>query len=667
MNILVPDSWLREYLDTKATARDIKEKLSLSGPSVERMNQSGNDMVYDIEITSNRVDMASVYGIAREAAAILPRLSIPAVLKPLSVAVPPNVEHPLPMNISDPEIICNRILGIVMEVEPMKPSPDYIRQRLEKSGVRSLNNLVDITNYVMLEVGHPTHVFDYDRVKTHTFIIRKAKQNEQIITLDGKKYLLSAEDVIIDDGTGRVIDLPGIMGTENSVVNQSTKRIIFFIESNNPNLIRKTSMRYGIRTMAATINEKHPDPETAKTAMMRGIFLFQQIAGGKPVGNLIDIYPNKTQPKNISVSTDFINSRLGIQLSGGEISEILQLLKFTVMETGNGSLNVTPPTYRQFDVTIPEDVVEEVARIFGYHNLPSLLMDGPIPLSKRPIILPFENKTKTILKYWGFTEVKNYSFISEELIKKSGLNVENHLKLANPLTEELTYMRINLIPSILENIKNNQGFSENLMLFELSHVYKPQKENLPEEKLMLAVTAQTDFFSMKGIAEQLLLELGIPDAIEEEDSSDQLFHPYQSVNYRKNGRRIGIAGRLHPEIQQKFTIKQITYLAYLDMSAITQLSSQLKKYHVITPFPPVIEDISLVHEPDIRMGKVMEFIKKSDPLIRNISYVIQYKNVTTLRLTFRSDEKGLTSEDIAPIREKIASMLKEKFRITVKS
>ncbi len=500
MNILLPDSWLREYLETDATPQQLKDCLSLCGPSVERVNKVGDDYIYEIEITSNRADCASVIGIAREAAAILPRFGIKANLKPFYSSNEVRSSRyartlTLPMAVSDPEMICNRIMGVVIEVDPMKDSPKYMKERIEKSGVRTLNNFVDITNYVMLELGHPSHVFDYDRIKTHKFLIRFAKKNEPIITLDNKKYLLSDEDVIIDDGTGRVIDLPGIMGTENSVVNQNTNRIFFFIESNNPVLIRKTSMRYGIRSMAATINEKHPDPELVKTALLRGIELYQELAGGKVASEIIDIYPNPPKPQKIKVSIKFINERLGIELKVQEIIDILQSLRFNQqLTTNNQQLIITPPSFRQFDVTIPEDIVEEVARIYGYHNLPNRLMTGEIPVTHKPKILDFEVGIKQILKFWGYTETYNYSFISKDLIEKANLKIADHLKVANPLTADIEYMRISLIPSMLETLAKNQFYSDNLQLFELAKVYVPRKNDLPFEIPILATSNQKDFY-----------------------------------------------------------------------------------------------------------------------------------------------------------------------------
>ncbi|MBI2611148.1 phenylalanine--tRNA ligase subunit beta, partial [Candidatus Gottesmanbacteria bacterium] len=692
MNILIPDSWLREYLKTDATSKQIKESLSLCGPTVESLQKIGNDIVYNIEITSNRVDMASIYGIAREASAILPRFGINAQLLSTTNYKLPTINYPaFPMDISDPEKNCNRILGVVMDIDSVKPSPKFVKDRLEKSGIRALNNLVDITNYVMLELGHPSHVFDYDRIKTHKFIIRRAKKSEPIITLDSKKYFLSDEDVIIDDGEGRVIDLPGIMGTENSVVNENTKRIIFFIESNKPEVIRKTSMRYGIRTMAATINEKYPDPELAKIALLRGIELYKELAGGKIKSEIIDIYPNKSKPKAISVSVDFINDRLGIKLKPLEITEILKSLGFQVaIKTprmvdqrdsseveGSGKLEITPPTFRQFDIEIPEDIVEEVARIYGYHNLPSEIMSGKIPLPKdtsdggpKGLLrgggimanpLPIEEKIKTILKYWGFTETYHYSFVSEKLLEKVELNPKEHLKVSNPLSKDSEYMRTSLIPSLLETIEKNQHYKDNLQLFELSKVYIPKKatktpgrwpkdslqvegSDLPQEISMLCIVSQKDFYHLKGIVKSLLFELGIKDYSELTTHNPQpttFFHPLQTLQISKDQKLIATIGTLYPFLTQSFNIKNPTYIAYLNVELLVKNFSSLKHFTPIPFYPPIIEDITLPIRPMTPIGPIIDKIYKTSSLVKNVELVGIYKNRATLRLTFQDPTKNL--------------------------
>lgn len=676
MNILLPDSWLREYLDTSATPKQIKDCLSLCGPSVERVEKKGNDYIYDVEITSNRVDMASVLGVAREANSILPRFGIPAALKQLELNEPSKPEFHLPMNITDPQKNCNRIMGIVMEVNPMEQAPEYMKDRIEKSGVRSLNNLVDVTNYVMLEVGHPCHVFDYDRIKTHTFSLRRAKNNEPIKTLDGKTYLLNEEDVIIDDGTGRIIDLPGIMGTENSVVTRDTRRIIFFIESNNPVLIRKTSMRYAIRTMAATINEKHPDPELVKTAMLRGIELYQKFAGGKVAGELIDIYHGKTIPKKISVSDSFINERLGVKLSKSEIINILESLSFEIDDKDTsevskgllrgGGIRVTPPTFRQFDVTIPEDIVEEIARIYGYHNLPSRLMEGQIPVSyKSNIHLDLEEKIKTVLKYWGYTEVYHYSFISEELIKKTGLPVSAHLKVANPLTHEIEYMRNSLFPSMLNTIIQNQDKNDSLKLFELAKVYIRANSNLPSELSMLLIISQEDFYTIKGLVESLLSELGIAK-YDIKPNTLTLLHPNISVEFKVGNSIVGRAGKLHPQLSSQINLKGDFFAAYLSLAEIEKRIKPSKIYQPIPQYPPVIEDLTFILPVGVKIGHVLETAARVN-LVSKAELTDRFKNQITLKITYQDKTKNLDSEKVKSIRDTIISLCKNRFNLRLKS
>lgn len=696
MNILLPDSWLREYIDTDATPQQIKDCLSLCGPSVERINKVGNDYIYDIEITSNRIDMASVYGIAREAAAILPRFGLKAALKTprgwqaeaeAKAITPPMVKESdrLPMEVSDPDKICNRIMGIVIEVDKMKDSPGFMKERIEKSGIRSLNNLVDITNYVMLELGHPCHVFDYDRIKTHKFFIRQAKKNEVIITLDDKKYLLSPEDVIIDDGTGKVIDLPGIMGTENSVVNQNTKRIFFFIESNNPVLIRKTSMRYGIRTMAATINEKHPDPQLVKTALLRGIELYQNIAGGKVASEIIDIYPTPPNPHKIKISVEFINERLGVELSKEEIIGIIKSLEFSVDQrpaspsqggptTKDQQLFITPPSYRQFDVTIPEDIVEEVARIYGYHHLPNRLMTGEIPQTNKPKILILEEKVKNILKYWGYTETYNYSFISKVLIEKSGLKINNHLKVANPLTAEIEYMRTSLVPSMLETIAKNQFYKDNLELFELSNIYIPKRNDLPNEIPILVISNQEDFYKLKGIVSTLLIELGFSDISEIIPKEDKdyagtgrhFWHPQQILSFVKNGKILGYAGKMHPKLIQNFQINSDLFLAVLNFELISQISNPEKHYIPISPYPAVIEDLTLQYPPKTYIQPIISEIYNINKLVKKVEVIGRYQGSTTVRITYHDEKKNLESADVQKVRTQILQALKSKFNSALK-
>ncbi|TXH01531.1 MAG: hypothetical protein E6P95_01615, partial [Candidatus Moraniibacteriota bacterium] len=282
MNILIPNSWLSEYLQTNATPQQFADAMSLTSVSIERIEKVGSDFVYDIEVTTNRPDLMSIVGIAREASAVLPQQGYTAKFKPHTIDHTPTTSKSDMLCISSDPTLINRIMAVVLEID-LHASPEYISDRLTKTGIRSINNAVDVTNYIMREIGHPSHVFDYDRLNNHTLNIRRSKKGEKITTLDGKEYTLPGNDIVADDGNGTIIDLLGIMGTANSVVVDTTKRIVLFLDNNNHNLLRKTSMNLGIRTEAAVLNEKGVNPDIMLPTLVTGIELLKKYAGAKVI------------------------------------------------------------------------------------------------------------------------------------------------------------------------------------------------------------------------------------------------------------------------------------------------------------------------------------------------------------------------------------------------
>lgn len=664
MYIKILDSWLREYLLTGATPDDIQKYVSLCGPSVEKINKIKDDYIYDIEITTNRIDTVSVLGIAREAAAILPRFGIKAVFKNIQTAEPAQHTNRLPLSIRDPNFLCDRLIGIVMDGVKIGPSTSLIGNRLEKSGIRALNNVIDITNYVMLELGHPLHVFDYDRIKTSKLLIRYAKEGEYLTTLDDKKCLLDKKDIIIDDGNGRIIDLPGIMGTKNSVVAEKTKRIVVFVESNDPTAIRKTSLRLDLRTQAATINEKHPSPNLAKTAILRAIQLYQDHTNARISSPLIDIYPKPVQPTQIDVSIDFISWRIGIKIPTADIIKILISLGFKVVKKAD-NLNITPPSFRQFDILLKEDIVEEVARIWGYHKLPSNLMSGPLPTAYQSDDLAIEDEIKTMLKYWGFIETYSYSFISHDLITKSGLDSNTHLRIDNPLTEDFEYMRISLIPSLLHNISLNQHQRNNFNLFELAKIYLPQKPSLPKEISMLVFSGQ-DYYRQKGVIETILPQFGIKNWVMS-SSNSSFWHPKQTLSLVVNNQKLATVGALHPKLKQAFRLKHDWYLAELDIDILIKLADFKKQYNPPSAYPPVYENLALIIPKSVGLGLLIEDIRNLSPLISNISFLDRFNNLTTLKITYQRNDRNLTAREVREVRNTILSHLQSKFNARLKT
>ena len=658
MNIKIVDSWLREFLDTKASPSEIAKQLSLTSVSVERTDPArhasagvaggkvGDDYVYNIEVTTNRPDLMSVTGIAKEASAALFQQGIFAKYNPPKTPKIQQGSISFPIEIKNDSRLVNRIMAVVLEVKIGK-SPKEISQRLELSGIRSLNNVVDVTNYVMREIGHPAHVFDYDLLNTKKMIIRQSKKGEVITTLDGKAYRLLGGDIVADNGEGEIIDLLGVMGTANSVVQGSTKRILFFLDNNNPRNIRRTSMSLGIRTEAAIINEKGVDPNIMDSAFKRGIELYQQIAQGKVVSKILDIYPNKPKANIIKVPIEKINRIIGVKINGATCAEILEKLGFEVKRAGE-NLEVKTPTSR-LDVALDEDVIEEISRIYGYHRLPSVV---PNFLTNKPGTFAdnfyFEQKTKNALKYWGFTEVYTYSMVSEDLYDGP---VQNALKLKNPLSQDMVYLRNSLIPSLLEVVEGSKSKDE-IKIFELANIYQRREGDLPQERLTLGGVLKKNsasFFEIKGLIEALFEDLGIK-------------------NYKFKQTEVGGGGIL-------IASKEVGYIEILNnnlidfelnFKEILNFASNKKTYKPLAKFPGVIEDITFILDEGVLTQDVIEEISLQSFLVREVTLKDQFENARTFHVIYRAEDKNLTSKEVSEIREQIIDSVVKEFKASVK-
>ncbi len=651
MNIQILDSWLREHLKTKANASQIAKTLSLSSVSVEKLEKKGTDYLYHIEVTSNRPDLMSVLGIAREAAATLSEIGIEATFMPLNIDKKQiSIKEKLPLTIVNDESITYRVLAAILEVK-VKKSPKFIAERLESSNIRSLNNLIDITNYVMREVGHPCHVFDYDRIDTHKIIIRKSKKGEKIKTLDGKEHVLEGDDIVADNGKGEIIDLLGIMGVANSVVTENTKRIILFFDNNKPSQIRKTSMKQGIRSEAAILNEKGVDRELALTAMQRGIKLYEEFAEGKLLSNIIDIYPVKQKIKDIKISEKKIEKVIGVHIPIEKCKKILTKLSFEVKTIGK-EIIVRPPSFRAEDITLPEDLIEEIGRIYGYDKLPSVIV--PLFQTDEKQIEKDEyfliKRVKNALKYWGFTECYTYSMVSEELLEGP---TNDSVEIANPINEDMVYMRKTLIPSLLEVIKKNSTKKE-IRIFEISNVYEKRGNKLPAEILHFAGIVKKNnlsFFEVKGILEQLLIDLGIKNV------------KFKESEREVNGASLFINKEYIGEIQI-FDEDLINF--ELNLDEILKFVNLKKNYKPLSKFPPVIEDLAIIADENVKTNEIIKKIKEQSDLIEDVTLLDQYENTRTFHVIYQHFEKNLTNKEVSEIREKILSSLKSAFSAYLK-
>lgn len=648
MNILVPYTWLKEHLNTTASPEEMQRLLSLSGPSVERIEKKQGDSVFDVEVTTNRMDSASILGIAREASVILPQVNMKADLVQVASYVPKKNElshnnTQFPIKITNDSTLCPRVTCVILRVKT-KTSPVWMKTRLEQVGIRSLNNLIDVTNYVMTEIGQPTHVFDADRLGKN-MIIRESKKGETLVTLDDKKHTLLGGDIVIDNGKGELVDLIGIMGTANSVVTDQTKRILFFIEHANPIRIRKTSMGLAIRTNAAQLNEKMLDPNLVIDAMLRGIALFQDVADATLESPILDLYPRPVTQRTIPLSEKKTETYLGVSLPIPKQIEILKGLGCEV-EQKKGSLLVTIPTFRP-DLEIPVDLVEEIARIYGYHNLPSSLMNTRLPTSyPKDTNFALEYDIKQFLATLGWQEVYTYSAVSADLAQQSGVPVEKHLALANPLNDEHVYMRQSVVPSHIEVIEKNKHLPS-VSIFELANVYMPREKELPDENLRLTLTSNEPFRVAKGVVEALLAHLFIPT---EHISFNQNSEHHADIRVGK--KRVG---SLIYEPGRSITI------AGFDWKELLSVAKKHPTYKPISQFSPILEDLTFTLPEGIKVGEVLFTVKTLHSNIAHVSMKDMFKQNVTLSVQYLSNNKQITGEDVAPIRKKIVDSIQKKW------
>lgn len=676
MNIIIPDSWLREHLKTNATPKEMAKCLSLCSQSVEKLTEKNRDWIYEIEITTNRPDCLSIYGIARELAAILPRFGIKArlgTLKETSLKIP-SVKNSLPLQIKIQNFsLCPRFTAIIFDKIVYRPSPKIVRERLEKSGTRALNNVVDISNYLMLELGQPMHTFDYDKVNDAKMILRESAGGEKLTTLDGQTRVLPEGTIIIEDGQGRIIDLCGVMGGENSAVDENTKKVLLFVQTYNPMKIRKACQTLGFQTEAAQRFEKGVDPEGVIPAIKKAIVMFEKNCNARVTSNLIDIYPNPPKEKRIKLTQGKLNQMIGVTIELREARKILESLGFETEAKASCQLIAKVPSWRHEDMNIPEDLIEEIARIYGYFNLPSVLPEGQTPQEIKDKTFAWEEQIKEALRYWGFAETANYSMVSLTFLENINFETENTLKISNPLTKELVYLRPSLIPSLLEVMAKNKAETQNIRIFEMANTYLPKKINqLPEEVLMLSgIANKGDFYELKGVVEKIFGEMGVPDFsfepyVFKKTLYGKIFHPVRTAEILVKDNPLGVIGELSPLILKRFGVNTRIIVFELNFQKLIKYAITKKRYQQISKYPAILEDFSFVVSKKTQVGKLIQLIKQSNPIIQSVELIDSYKDTRTFRITYQSAKKTLNDKEVGEIRKKIIEKIKNKFRAEIK-
>jgi phenylalanyl-tRNA synthetase beta chain len=676
MDIKTTHSLLKQYLDTKATPRQISDCLSLCGPTVERLEKKGNDYIYDLEIITNRIDSASAFGVAREAAAILPQFNIKADLisdpaKTLSLLKsqianqkPTPIQDQIKVIIKDKNL-APRFSAIIIDNLKVKDSPKEVCKMLENLDQRPLNNLIDITNELTIKFGQPCHIFNFDKIKGSTLVLRESKKGEQITTLDGKKHTLKGADIVIEDGQGRLIDLCGIMGGDLSKVDQNTKRALLFVQTYQPKHIRTTSLYTNERTLAAQIFEKSPDPEMVLPVLAEGVKLLLQRAGGNIASTILDIYEGRKQPQEITLNLAWLNRFTGVTINPSQVKTILKDLGFSI-KLKKEDLLVTPPSYRDNDITIKQDLAEEIMRVYGLHKLPDRLPVTNLPaesagiLTQTEPLLGWEYKTRLFLSDIGFTEIYNLSLVGKKLFKKANLPIDPSVKIKNPLSQDQAYMRRSLIPSNLQVLEDNRGKAElPLRIFELSNIYLPSgSAGLPDEHPILTINTQgDDYRHAKGYLETLLKHLQIKEIVFEamtEDSSifnkDKTAHIYYKNHY------LGLIGEVKDSIKINFQLDPQTpvVISNLDFVEVAEHASNIHHFTRISPSSDIIEDINI--NSDKPIGDLLHLIKQQKYIVKAI-YLNSHQKNHTFRIHFNNPSKQLDQAEVNEIKTNLLSIL----------
>ena len=632
MNISIPYSWLKDYIKTDAKPEAIAEALSLHSFSVEKITDVDDDNIFEIEVTPNRGDALSVLGVARELLVVLPRKGFKCewVKKDTPRSETKENKDTIDVSISDKTLV-PRFSAVIMDNVKYGQSPKIIRSRLEKVGIRPLGNIIDVTNYMMVDRGQPMHVFDYDKILGHKMIVRESSEGEVVQTLDGVERKLPAGVIVIEDGDGRLIDLCGIMGAKNSEVDENTKKILLFVQVYDPVKIRKASMSLGHRTDAALRFEKGIDYEGVIPALWESVGMVEKLSGATVSSDLIDIVNFERPEKLIKIDVDKVNKISGVGINKDEVFSILDSLGFEKV----GEDLVKVPSWRYEDIDIPEDIAEEVIRIYGYHALPEVNLSGEVPLKEKDVSFYWEKVIKYFLKYNGFFECYTYSSTS---IRNVG---EDALKIQNPLSEDMSHLKTSLIPQLLEVVEKNSGFSEIMKVFEIASVYKNSFDDvnkIPDQPIKIGiVTKGVDYKDLKGILSSLAHTLGLSYEKSEEILS--------SSPINEHGDSI-----LSVEI---------------DFYSLVEGATKDRVYTPITNFNFIREDLTFEVPAGVLYPQIKRIIVESDERIDKLEFKDIYNNYLTFSIEYLDSKKQISSEDTQEIRKKIFKNL-EKIGVTLK-
>lgn len=627
------------------------------------------DVSIEYEVTSNRVDCYSVIGIAREAAATFGK-----AFGPPQVTETGNGEDAsdyIQVEVADPDL-CPRFCARVVKNVKIAPSPKWMQRALAANGIRPINNLVDITNYVMEEYGQPMHAYDLDKIAGKKIIVRRANDGDKFTTLDGQEREMDSDVLMINDAE-KAVGIAGIMGGEDSMITDDVKNLLFEAACFDGTSVRLSAKRIGLRTDASGKFEKGLDPNNARAAIDRACQLIEELGAGEVIGGCVDVYPDPVGEKRVPFDPDGINDLLGTDLGRDEMLGYLHAVELELDETTN---EIIVPTFRQ-DVLRPCDVAEEVARFFGYDNIPTTLPNGEATTGRKSFAMRIADRARDVAEYCGFSEGMCYSFESPKVFDRLRLDasdpIRNAITISNPLGDDFSIMRTTPVNGILTSLGTNYGRrNPNVRLYELGNIYLADElplSTLPDERMQftLGMYGDADFYEMKGVAEEFFARIGISGRIRYDKNAEKPFlHPGRQALMVYEDVTLGYLGELHPLVAADYGIKDRAYLAVIDLPAVLPFATFDRKFTGIARFPAVTRDLSMVVPKEMeavaiedmirqRGGKILEDVTLFD--IYEGDQVQKGHKSMAYSITFRSPERTLEEGDVNAAMKKILNGL----------
>ena len=645
----------------------LPEDAPVGANAVEYLGLDDTEVEY--EITSNRVDCFSILGIAREAAATFDKKFVPPVVTEIGNSE--DVNDYIKVDVKDTDL-CSRYVARVVKNIKLAPSPEWMQRRLRAQGIRPINNIVDITNYVMEEYGQPMHAYDLDTIEYNEIVVRRAAKDEKFVTLDGQERILDDSVLVICDGK-KAVGMAGIMGGENSMITDNVKTMLFEAACFDGTNIRLSSKKVGLRTDASSKFEKGLDPNTAMEAMNRACQLVEELGAGEVVGGAVDVYPVKKEGRRIPFEPEKYNKLLGTDISKETMLSYFAKLELSYDEKTN---EIVVPSFRQ-DLECDADLAEEVARFFGYDKIPTTLPSGEATTGKISFKMRIEDVARDIAEFCGFSQGMTYSFESPKVFDKLLLPADSPLRktvvISNPLGEDFSIMRTTSLNGMLTSLSTNYNRrNKDVRLYELGNIYLPKQipvTELPEERMQftLGMYGEGDFFTMKGVVEEFLYKVGMKQKPEYDPNAGKTFlHPGRQANVVYDGTVIGYLGEVHPTVAANYSIKDRVYVAVIDMPEIVSRASFDYKYEGIAKFPAATRDISMIVPKDVLAGDIEKvFETKGGKLLESYQLFDIYEGAQiksgyksiAYSLAFRAKDRNLEEADITGAMNKIVKAL----------